>query len=937
MRSRIWFGLLLVFVISGTLLAQDNKYVQVEGTIQDEEGNALASATAVILDPADSTMISFGLANDKGDFLMRRVKPGDYLLQVSYVGLKTLEKTIVVPGAEEQYNLGLLKLQPAALDEVTVTADRIPMMINKDTIIYNAAAFKTQPNDAVEELLRKMPGIEVADDGTITAQGEDVESVLVDGKEFFGDDPTIAIKNLPARAVAKVEVFDRKSDMAEFTGIDDGQETKAINLKLKEDHKKGLFGTVTGGYGTEDRYAGSTTLNLFDKNTQVSFIGMLNNVNRQGFSPRDFIQFSGGMANLLNNSSGGGRPNLGSGGAAISSGLSNGFVETAATGLTLNHEFSRKTKINLSYFYNSIENTIDQVTRRENIGGQQGQFFSNASDHAVTSNLGHRVNTVFDHEIDSSQNLKIRGSLSFNNSARLADGTTMAETLQGMPINQSRQNNELTGANSSYQGALVYRKKFAHKGRSFSGSVNLRSQSNDQTALIESLQRFASRRDQPVLQDSLLQDQVQINTAQRYGWTLNYLEPIGKNKYLGLEYTRSNDANELRRDVYDLLDEGELIDELTNRYNQDYLYDRAGLSLRWLKGKSNLSANFNMQRSTLEGEIITSESQISQKYINFVPRLRWDFDIASAKRLSFNYSTNVNEPSLTQLQPIADNSNPLNIYIGNPDLRPSYAHRAQLRYFSFSQFSLTNFFANVSGTYTNNAIVNSRTIDSLFRQVTIPINVDNNYRLSSYIGFGTPIKAIGFRINSNLNYSYTRSIVSINRQQDISRRNNSSLELSFDNLQKDVVDLRLGTRFGINRTSYDEGAGQNQEYFNQNHFVDINISPNSRWNIGSRFNYRIYSGGTRAGDVQAIPLWEASLSAFVMRRKGEIKLSAFDILNRNEGIEQNVDINYIEDVRINSLGQYFMVSFTYAINQLVERRDNNQRGGSMRMMRGGRR
>ena len=935
MGLRIGASLVILLVCLSSVWSQENKFVEVTGKIQDEDAGPLTSATAVLLDPVDSTMISFGLSSADGDFLMRRVKPGAYLLQVSHVGLKTLEKSITINGNEEQQDLGVLILEPAALDEVTVTADRIPMMINKDTIIYNAAAFKTQPNDAVEELLRRMPGIEVADDGSITAQGEEVESVLVDGKEFFGDDPTIAIKNLPARAISKVEVFDRKSDMAEFTGIDDGQDTKAINLKLKEDHKKGLFGTVAGGYGTDDRHAVDMNLNLFDKNTQVSFIGMVNNVNRQGFSPRDFIQFSGGIANLLGNNGGGrGGLNLGASGAAISSGLSNGFVETAATGLTLNHDFSKKTKLNLSYFYSGIENTIDQFSNRENIGGPQGRFFSNAEDHVVTDNLNHRVNTIFDHEIDSTQNLKFRGSISFNNSIRLADGTTQSTTARGAPLNQSRQNNHIEGDNFSYQGSLIYRKKFARKGRSFSGSVNVRSQNDDQTALIEALQRFAGTGDRPVTQDSLQQDQFQTNDFQRYGWSLNYLEPIGKNKYLGLEYTRSNDANQVRREVYDLLDEDELIDELTNRYNRDYLYDRAGASLRWIKGKSNLSANFNVQRSQLEGEILTTEAQIRQKFVNFVPRLRWNFDVANSKRLNFNYSTSVNEPSLTQLQPIADNSNPLNIYIGNPDLRPSYTHRAQMRYFSFSQFSMTNFFANISGTYTDNAIINSRTIDSLFRQVTIPINVDNNYRLSSYIGFGAPVKAIGSRINTTLNYSYNRSLVAINGEQDVSRRNTASVGVTFDNLKKEILDVQLGATLGLNRTRYDLSAGQDQEFTNQRYNMSVNISPNARWNIGSRFNYLIYSGGTRTTN-QAIPLWQASISAFVMRRKGEIKLSAFDILNRNEGIDQNVDINYIEDVRVRSLGQYYMLSFTYAINQLVERREqSNSRG--MRFMRGGR-
>ncbi|MBX2814871.1 MAG: outer membrane beta-barrel protein, partial [Saprospiraceae bacterium] len=781
-------------------LAQDVKHVHVLGLVKDPDGNPLATATAVLLDVQDSTIVGFGITNAEGAFSIKRIQPASYVLQVSYVGLATHSEVLEVPADEAELKLDLITLELQALDGVTVTADRIPMQIVKDTVAYNAAAFRTQPNDVVEDLLKKLPGIEVEQDGTIKAQGEEVTQVLVDGKEFFGKDASIATKNLPANAVDKVEVFDKKSDLAEFTGIDDGQDEKAINLELKEDHKKGVFGSLTAGYGTEERYQSKAQINRFDKNTQLSILGMFNNVNQQGFSPDDYIQFAGGMASLMRNSGSGGRVQLGGNGVAISNGLSDGFVETAAFGLNLNRDFGKKADLNLSYFYSGIENQVEQEIRRENILSSALSFNTAEDENQLTENRNHRLNSFFEWKIDSMQNLRVRGSLAFNNSA--FENTAVSESLTSLGDlrNSTERQNEMGRDNLAYNLSATYRTKFAKRGRSLSLSANLRNRQDEQMILLQSLNVLAATPTKPAVSDALEQDQEQTNDLQEYGWTVNYLEPVGKNTYMGLEYTRSNDATQLKRDVYDLLDDRELIEQLSNHYNRDYLFDRAGVSFRWLKGKSNLSTTFNIQQSKLDGEILSNESTIRQKNLNFLPSLRWNFDVASSKKILLQYRTSVNEPSLEQLQPIADNSNPLNIYIGNPDLVPAYSHRLQLRYFSFSQFSMTNFFATLTGTYTNNAIVNARTIDERLTQITKPVNVDNTYRASAFVGFGTPIKAIGSRLNLHANYSYNRSVAFINQVEDFTSRNNTSLDLSFDNLKKDVLDLRLGARIGSSNT-----------------------------------------------------------------------------------------------------------------------------------------
>ncbi|MCB0686041.1 MAG: outer membrane beta-barrel protein [Saprospiraceae bacterium] len=908
--------------------------INASGSVIDSSGNALASSTVVLLNPKDSVMVSFAITNNEGRFSLKRLSAGDYLLQVSYLGYIPKNIPVTIQQEEREQDLGQITLQPvtSALDEVLVKAERIPMEINKDTIAYNAAAFKTKPNDVVEDLLKKLPGIEVESDGTIKAQGEEVKQVLVDGKEFFGKDPQIATKNLPASAVNKVQVFDKKSDMAEFTGIDDGQDEKAINIELKEDHKKGIFGNIEGGYGTNDRYESKINLNKFSKNQQISLLGMANNVNRQGFSMNDYVSFAGGLGNLMR--SGGGMVrinNSSTNGVPISDGLSNGFVNTGAGGINFNQEFSKNTKLNLSYFYSGIRNEIDQLINRESILAESS-FLSEENDNEISVNGNHRINATFDHKLDSMQNIRVRTTLAFNDSeySILSNSRTINDL--GILENTGLRDNNSNGNNTNFTTEIIYRKKFSKKGRNMTASAEFGKSRDDQMALLQSTNQFVGE-NSPSTTEIINQDHTQNNKAVNYGLELTYTEPLGKNNFLNLGYSRKNYSNQLLKDVYDLdpLGTGVFNDLLSNHYNRDYVYDRGSTSWRWIKNKSNLQIGVDAQKSLLQGQFFTSEDMnIEKSYFNILPEMSWNYDLARSKSLRFTYNTSVREPSLTQLQPIVDNSNPLSIYIGNPDLRPEYSHQIRLRYFSFSQFSMTNFFAMVNANYTDNAIVNARTIDNQFRQTTTPVNVDNDYRISTFTGVGTPLRFIKARINMHGNFTYNRGIVFINTVEENTRRYSSSIDLSFDNQKKDILDFRIGTNIRHSLTKYSVSDQMDQDYFNQSYYTDISINLKDSWSIATRFDYNFYQ---TLGDNRSIPIWRASVSKYLLKRKGELKLSAFDLLNQNIGIQQNIDLNYIEDVRINSLARYFMLSFTYAINQMIGQSD--MPGGGFHMMRRG--
>ena len=926
--NRVLLIYLYLCIGIGAATAQNLRNLTVEGVLTDSLDQPLVSATVVLLQAADSVIASFGITNAKGQFNLQRIIMGEYLLQATYIGYKSYSEYMKLSGDPLETNVGVIRMDPETtlLNEALITADRIPMQIRKDTIVYNADAFKTKPNAIVEDLLKQLPGIEVEEDGNIKAQGEDVRRVLVDGKEFFGNDPKIATKNLPADVVSHVEVFDKQSEMAEFSGIDDGIREKTINLELKEDRKQGVFGRLSGGLGNNERWEGKASVNRFDKNQQISFLGILNNTNQQGFSINDYISFAGGMQNVMGR--GGGRSgisiNANETGVPINQGISDGLVQTGATGLNFNRDFGEKTELNLSYFFNDINNRIEQHVRRENYLSENS-FLSEEYDERETDNLNHRFNMSLLYKLDTTQNLKLNANFSLNNSEYFNTGLSSVLDGESVIQNEGWRDNESTGDRNSADGELIYRKRFK-KGRVFTTSLNVGWSRNDQGALLQSVSLFPDEGGQIIRADSLLQNQQEAADQTDYGIRLSYTEPLGKGKYVELNFTRRNYSNELLKDVYDLENgyPGIFNSSLSNHYNRDYTYDNGGISFRWNKGTSNLNLSVNLQQSDLDGQILSNETAIQKKYTNLLPRIRWNYDFSNSTHFTADYGTSVREPSLEQLQPIVDNSNPLNIYIGNPDLRPEYRHNLRLRFMSFSQFTMTGLFASIGATYTDNSITNARLVDEYFRQLTTPVNIDHDWRLSSFAGFSTPLKLIRTRINVHTNFSYSNGIIFVNNQENETNRYNTSIDISFNNIKKDILDIRMGGRLGHNLTKYSEDKNLDQDYFNHRYYTDLTITLLKSWAINSSFTYSIYSGGTLA-ENRNVPIWHAGISKYLMNNRGELKLAAFDLLNENIGIHQNVDLNYIEDIRINSLGQYFMLSFTYNLNKFGS--EERGRGG----------
>jgi len=779
----------------------------------------------------------------------------------------------------------------------------------------------------VEALLKKLPGIEIEDDGTIRAHGEQVENIFVDGKEFFGNDPTIATKNLPAVVIDHVQVYDQKSDMTTFSGIDDGERQKTINLELKEGKKAGYFGNAEAGLGTDSRYETKFNINRFTKRAQLSAIGRINNTNKQGFSNSEYSEFMAGIGGLMR----GGRGSTGNSGSGLSSGgLEDGFVRSGSGGLNYNYEPNINVDINSSYFYTDIKNDIQSSVNRTNILNDDN-FSTTKSSDLLHKNRNHKINSKIEARLDSTQKIITRIDLSWNNGDSREKSNSSNLTSENILSSQTIYSNISSGDRLNGNINSSYLKRLYKPGRFFSANVRLGLSDSDQNATLNSENLVNTS--QTLDLDTIRQDQLVHNYQTNYRIKLSLTEPMGTKNYIEFNASRRNIRNDYNKDFYDIILLDRILNEqITNNYLRDYNYNTIGANYKINKESSNFTIGTNLQHSALNGSLKNEEININQNYFYILPKLNLNFNLSASRSLRIRYNTNIQEPSLNQLNPIPDVSNPLNIYSGNKDLRPSYIHKLNINYNSYSQFNNVGFFSYLSFNYSKNDITNQKVFDQFFRQTTTPINTDYSLNSSAYVNFSAPLKFIKQRINVSNTFSYQDNISFINETENNVHRFTNRINFSLDNWKKDLIDFKLGAHLNFNATKYSVNKDRNQNFMTYQYFIDFNLDLKHDWNLSNYFRNSIYSEED-FGDKLTIQNWRASISKILGKsKKYKIDISAIDILNQNQNINRTTNINYIQDERILSIGRYFMFSLTYSFSGFGQQGNNSRSSGG----RGGR-
>ena len=939
--------ILLTTIIS---LVTNSSAQKIAGTVKgilQETANSqpLPDATVSVMAAKDSSLISFTLTSNSGYFEIKNIDKGDYYLIVSYQGLETLKKSFSITAEKPHVDLAIVKMEKVykTLGEVIVV-DQAPIKINGDTIAFNANSFKTKPNATVEDLIKKLPGMTVEKDGTVKAQGENVQKVYVDGKEFFGTDPKLATKNLTADMVDQVEVFDDMSEQAKFSRIDDGSRSKSINLKLKKDKKKGVFGKANVAYGTDERYEAGLTANFFKGATQVSLIAKSNNTNNIGFTVTDMMgMFSGGGSGGFGGGGfGGGRGmgggmnivSVGPGGGGSFGGFNvggsggSGITKTGSAGINYRDIWGKKIDVNGSYFYNSA----NAANLRK---GYRQTFFAdstiNTDQRTLSQNINqnHRINYNLIYHIDSLNSIIYTPNLSFQNSSTYSDDSITKEAEKAgnaYLLNNTRNiyNNEGHGFNWSNN--LIWRRKLNKIGRTLSVNLSNTYSENNREGYLASNSNFFNSGGDKLRASNTKQQTLQDNLTNNYGVTLSYTEPIARDKIWEFNYSYNKNQSESDRRTNNYNTGSGKFDvvnnSLTNNFKNLNESNRLGTNFRIIKKKYNYQLGVAVQNTLMESNNLTKDSLLKQRYTNLFPTLNFNYQFARSRSLRFNYRGRTNQPSINQLQETlgGDSTNFPTIRNGNARLRQEFSNNISLTYNFFNMVKFRNMFASISYNNTYNKIVDSIANLGGGIQFIRPTNLDGTYNLTGAFNIGFPIKQMkGGNFNTNTRITYGRNGNVWDGFKNYTKNLTVGEDLRLSYNYKDKLDLGLSTSINYTSANYTIKTNQNQgktSYFTQVYSGDISYTFPKGFIASTDFDYTI-NPNQGEGIDPSFAMWNASMAKQLFKSKrGEIKLSVFDILNENQSFNRYVGENYIEDVQNTVLQRFFMLTFTYNLNRM---------------------
>ncbi|MFT4973264.1 MAG: hypothetical protein ACI9JY_002472, partial [Saprospiraceae bacterium] len=869
------------------------------------------------------------VAKANGNFELTDIGMGGYLLKISFLGYQDFQQEVTI--SNENITLGQIELIENALEleGVEVTA-KIPLAtIDGDTTSYNADAYKTLADASAEDLIEKMPGV-VIKDGKVQAQGEDITEVLVDGKPFFGNDPTAALRNLPAEVIDKIQVFDQKSEQAQFSGFDDGETSKTINIITKTNRRNGQFGKVYAGYGTDDRYQIGGNASLFDGNRRISIIGQSNNINQQNFSTEDLLGVVGsGGKNRRGDRSGRGRGRRGgSSGGNVNDFLvqqSGGITQTHAFGLNYSDKWGEKFNVSGSYFFNYSDNESDGFANTEYVDSESVSEFYTENSTSESQNTNHRINLRLEYQIDSTNSISIRPRITW----QLNDGFALTDNqgLLGTDILSQANSDfrsDLTGLD--FSNSLLFRHKFKKRGRTF--SINLKTGYKDQSgeSFLNSKTAFFTP---PESLDTLDQFANLNVTGGNLSTNLSYTEPLSEKSSLLFNYRTSMQQDQSEKSTFDLENQSDeyvlFNEELSSDFDNYYYKQQIGGGYNFREGRDLfILARANLQWSKLESkETFPTINNLSRTYYNVLPFFMIKRSFSKQENLRFFYRSNTQSPSIEQVQNVLDNSNPLQLSIGNPALDQTYSHQLNARYSKTNTDKATILYAMIGATYTDDFISNATYLENtnaaVFNQIMLqpgtqlsqPVNLDKYWNFRTYFTYGMPLGKLKTNLNLDANANYTRTPGLINDVLNYSKNATAGLGITFSSNINEKIDFTFSTRTTYNVVENTVQANGNSKYWQQKSRLKLGWILPKGIIIRTDLTHQFYNG-LSDGFNQNYTLWNAAIGKKLFNNeRGEIALTAFDLLSENQSITRNVTEIAIEDVQTTVLQRYFMLKFTY--------------------------
>lgn len=897
----IW-GLLFMMMTVSVFAQQDG--ISITGTVVEEgTDEPIEQATVRLLSVKDSAMIGGVASSKNGTFTFKHIKKGNYLLHISFIGFEPLYQPIQITGKTDPVRLGKLALSDGAiqLDEAVVIGKAPEITVKNDTVEYNADSYKVSEGSMLEDLLKKMPGVEVNSEGKITVNGKEIKKVLVDGKEFFSDDPKVASKNLPSKMIDKVQVLDKLSDMAKMTGFDDGDEETVINLTVKPGMKQGWFGNAYAGYGSKDRYEGNAMVNRFINNDQFTIMGGANNTNNMGFSDLASSMFQG---------MGGPRGRSGSG-------AGNGITSSGNAGMNFSKEFKPGTTLGGNVRYSHSDNDALNKRKQQNILPNDSSSYYNEDNSSWTKN--DNIGADFRLEWKPDTLTQIIFQPSFNYSKSHSRQGTYFNTLNGEmdTVNVGMSDYLSDGDGYNMNARLEFSRKLNSKGRVLSGALSGGYSDTYNKGINYSNTDYYMEK--PESSQEIIDQRFRYdNNGFNYRAYLSWVEPLGRNNFIQATYSIRQNKQKSLKNTYTREEESEDYNVLDTAYSKSYrnnfINQQISLSFKAVREKYDYTIGLNVDPSYNSSENFVGDtvlSKLTRNVVNLSPMLRFNYRFDKRTNLRINYRGRTTQPTMTQLQPVADISNPLNTTMGNPDLKPTYTNNMMIHFNKFVPEKQSAMMVMINLSYVINDIVNKSVyVGSTGKKMTTYENVNGNYNGNLRVIYNTPLRNKKFSISTMSMGSFANSNGFINDEKN-TNKNWILMERAGFDFRSTYLDLGINGNIRYNGTNNSLQGQNDLNVFNYGVGGTTAVYLPWEFKVESDINWSKNSGYS-SGYNQNELLWNASASkSFLKGNQATLRFKIYDILQQRSNISRSITASYIQDNEYNTLGSYFMIHFIY--------------------------
>ena len=924
---------LFILLLAGCVFGYSQS-VTFKGSVQDPGGLPLEAATVYIRSAKDSTLIDYTITDNKGNWQMKsRGVSQPFLLKVSFVGFGNYEKRYEPLAKDTDFGVVKLTDKSTELKELVIQADIPPVRVKKDTLEFDAASFKVRPDSNVQTLLKQLPGVDIDASGKITVNGKQVNQILVNGKPFFDRDGKIALQSLPAELIKKIQVSDFKTKKEELQKKQADSDNASINLTIDKDKNKGVFGRITGGYGTNDRYEANGLINYFKNNRKISLLASSNNINASGFSNDDIFDSMGGGRNMMMWTNGSGTTYVN--GVPVGGG-GNGITVTNIAGVNYSDEYKKGCDHSASYFYNDTDTKNNTRSRNETFltdanGAATGESqITNSASDSRSINTSHTANTEFDIKPDSTSTINFRPKFVRTDTSRATRNTQNTTDQLGNLLNESSGTTSNDALSTAFSSTLTYNKVLGKRGRAFSAEFSNSNNNTDSDYYNITNTSFYNTG----TTDNRNQLQRSRSLRDNYNIDVSYTEPVtdSLNLEIGSVYKWSSSTDDQKgynfnpaTGAYD-----NEADVITTYLNSTTVTTNPYASLRLDKKKYNitLKAGTGIYSFDNYGTYMGSDYKVNKNYVLPTANARFRYNFAKSKRLTLSYNFNTSFASASQLLPISDLGNALSTTVGNPDLSPEKSHNISLYFNNYNFATRSGYSLYGGGTINETQIVNYTSLADNGKRTTTYENINGGY--SSYFG-GNYNKNVKSESGNNLRYTigltanYSRSLGYLNTRLYSANRFSLSPTVNVNYDLGEVLTINPSYTYNINDAQYTNySVGQVSNFVHKASLIITNYWPKN-FVMGNDFTYT-YNSQLSAGYRRDFFLWNTSIGYNFYKEQFLFKVKVYDILNQNLGNSRTISASGITDLQNTVLKRYAMFSLTWKINNFGNKKRGSQGG-----------